>query len=515
MSAAYQTPGSEPNGFSGGSVGERIAFLLTIAYAGAMLWFARHLPLVDFPQHAAQVVALRDLLNGTSHWQGLLTVNYLVPYLIGYGLALPLSLLFPVSAALTLVLMLAFFCYVLTCVALRRDFGGDARLDWLFVPGFFGFAYVWGFYTFLVASPVALLFILLANRCANAPRPLRVAGLATLGLLLFFCHGLMFLFAHAVGLGLVLVRMARIRRVGIELLPYLTSGCAVLLYAWMTRNTEAGFASMEVDWRWNWHRLGFLLDAWGASSCDLILVPAAALLFLVPWILGMRLNRANQGARVPMAVLMIVWMAAPHAALKTYFLFERFALFLLPAFALALRRAEFPRTVRMPGSARNPLARFALPALVWVFLAYQTNRIVAFGRECADIDALMASIEPGQRALALVIDPASSAARSPWAYLHYASWYQAEHGGLVDFNFASFPPEVVHYRPQHEPAIRPGFEWNPQGFLWSRDEGSVYRYFFVRDFRPLDNNLLKSDQCRVELIARRGPWSIFENRGCR
>ena len=106
--------------------------------------------MIDLAQHAGQVTLWRDLLLGTSKWQSFLYINYFTPYLVGYGLALPLSFVMPVSAALKLLLTIAYCGFVAACVAQRARLGGDRRLDWLFIPGFFGYAYALGFYTTLV-----------------------------------------------------------------------------------------------------------------------------------------------------------------------------------------------------------------------------------------------------------------------------------------------------------------------------------------------------------------------------
>jgi hypothetical protein len=142
--------------------------------------------MADLPQHAAQVAVWHDLLMGTSKWEPMLYINYFTPYLIGYGLALMLSFILPVSAALKVVLALAFYGFVAACVALRGRLGGDRRLDWLFIPGFFGYAYSWGFYTFLVAAPFGILFILLAHRYANRPTAALGGSLFLANVALFF-----------------------------------------------------------------------------------------------------------------------------------------------------------------------------------------------------------------------------------------------------------------------------------------------------------------------------------------
>ena len=63
-------------------------FLLAALWGAGIFWLAPHPPMVDLPQHAAQVALLRDLLQGASPWADFFRVNWITPYLIGYGLAL-------------------------------------------------------------------------------------------------------------------------------------------------------------------------------------------------------------------------------------------------------------------------------------------------------------------------------------------------------------------------------------------------------------------------------------------
>ena len=123
------------------------------------MWLAPHLPMLDLPQHAGQVALLRDLLSGTSLWSDLVRVNLFTPYLFSTALALPLSFVLPVNTVFALLLSLSYVGLVSVCVWLRHDLNGDERLDWLFVPGFFGFAWKFGFIPFLVASSIGVVFI--------------------------------------------------------------------------------------------------------------------------------------------------------------------------------------------------------------------------------------------------------------------------------------------------------------------------------------------------------------------
>jgi hypothetical protein len=98
-----------------------------------------------------------------------------------------------------------------------------------------------------------------------------------------------------------------------------------------------------------------------------------------------------------------------------------------------------------------------------------------------------------------VFDPASNAALSPMAYTNYPLWYQAEKGGLVDFNFALFPTQVVRYREKKAEGATPARK---------------YRYYFVRSTRPLPADLFSGDACHPVLRKKAGTWFLFENVKC-
>lgn len=147
----------------------RILFFITVGVGGIVFWLAPHPPMNDLPQHAAQVATLHDLLLGQSPWDRLLRINLFTPYLLGYVLAVGLSFVMPVAAALKVLLTLSFYGFVAAYVALRKHVGGDERLDWLCVPGFFGFAYAYGFFSYLVAAPIGMFLLVTARDYAEQP----------------------------------------------------------------------------------------------------------------------------------------------------------------------------------------------------------------------------------------------------------------------------------------------------------------------------------------------------------
>jgi hypothetical protein len=394
--------------------------------------------------------------------------------------------------------------------------GGDRRLDWLFIPGFFGYAFVWGFYPFLIAAPIAVLFILLAHRYADRPAPTSGALLFLVGLALFYSHGMTFLFANAVGVVFVLLRHRTLVRSAVLLLPYVGLGLWLVLYALL--RIGAGDASIPglsgVDWAWDVTRLKFPVFAMGAFGADWIFGVLCLLMLAAPLAIGARLNSRNVAAVVPLACTLLVWLAVPHTFLNTAHIFQRFALFLLPFYALLFAA---PRDVDNGGPRTTPrriVAALWLPVLCWLFLAVKVERQMAFAKESAAFDVVLAAAQPGHRALGLILEPTSAATGSRVAYAQFPLWYQAEKDGFVDFNVAGTLAMVVRFRPERAPVVTTQSRWLAATFDWTRDQAEIYRYFFVRHTAPLPAAYFPEGRCKPVLLKSAGDWSLFENVNC-
>lgn len=475
---------------------ERVVFWITVLLAGAVVWVAPRLPLSDLPQHAGQIQLWHDLILGTSRWQSLVEVNLFTPYLVGGGLALLLSFVMPVSAALKLLLALSYYAFVLACVALRRELGGDRRLDWLFVTSFFGLAWLYGFFTFLIALPAAVLFMLLALRHARGLTATAAALLVAAGIVLFYSHGLAFVFAGAVGAAFLLLKRRTVRAALVAVVPYVVLGLLTIAYL-LWRYVHPGIAiapPAAPDWPGPLHGLAYLLFfPMGSHRMDPTLAPLVALFLFGPVLMGARIDRRNKAAVVPLVVLLLWLLAMPETFGDTYFAVSRFAVFFLPFYALLFAAPPSPSN-----GPRAIVAGYAMAALCWGFIAIQTHRLVEFERESADFEEVLAAAEPGYRASQSIGDMVSPAAVTPMAYASFPLWYQVEKGGLVDFNFALYTTQVVRFRdPQAESA--PPFD--------------SYRYFFIRS-AGAGKVSVPPGACAPVLRRQAGEWWLFEKTVC-
>jgi hypothetical protein len=494
----------------------RGVFWATAAGCVALMWSQTRLPMVDLPQHAAQVALLRDLVLGQSAWADLVEINLRSPYLVGYLLALPAALVMPAGAAITAVLSLVFVGFVAGCVALRREAKGDARLDWLAMPSFFGLAWKWGYFPFLVALPLLLWLLVLAMRHGREPALRRAVAIVVCGLALLASHGMAFLFAGAAGGAAVLASVRShagivvLSRAGIvvRLAPFAVLGVALVGIALASR----GFGTPFEDVRFIWgiepaaRVLSLVVFGHGFTG-ELAMLTVAAL--AVPFALGCRLQRGGVG--VALLVVLVVWvLVLPKDMMGAVHWAERFGVMFLPFYVMLWQRADIDRK-----SSTGGLAALALVATCWGSLGLMGLRLAQFGHEARDFESVMAAAEPGKRAISIPLDPASQATRHPFHYLQHGMWYQADARGLVDYNFASLHNLIVRFRPGKTPPLDVDFAWDAGAFDWKANRGRDYELFFVRHGeRQLPERLVANGECRLEIVAQAGAWSLLKRGQC-
>ncbi len=101
--------------------------------------------------------------------------------MLGYLLLYALALVMPITVATQLLVSAAVVAIPLLTGRLLRAAGADERWRWLAIPCSFGFAFYWGFLSFIVAAPLALLFLIrtigfvkqpsCATRCRSRSSP--------------------------------------------------------------------------------------------------------------------------------------------------------------------------------------------------------------------------------------------------------------------------------------------------------------------------------------------------------
>ena len=362
------------------------------------IWIAKRPAMIDLPQHAAQVVAWRALLEGRYAWGEIVQLNYVTPYLLGYGLILPLTYLMSVTAAAKLLLSVSFIAFVYLCTLLRQELGGGRGLDWLFVFGFFGFAWRWGYLPFLCAAPLVILFLVVALRQARTNSIENQLLVLLTGILLLFSHGLQFLFAVTIG-GLFVLASARSFRSKImAYAPYCVLAALTVLLWWAMRAAGNPPAPRELFFRTPlherpWEAFHLVL---GCGEQDWTGVIPALVAFAAPLVFNRQARTFKSW--IPFTVCVAILLTVPHGWMSTAALYQRFALFLLPLWALTFKADEAHST-----RAWQAKARFAVLAAASVAaIAIQAERQLSFSRDSRDFETILAAAEPKRRALSLI-----------------------------------------------------------------------------------------------------------------
>lgn len=477
-------------------------FLAVVVLALAPLWIARYLPSIDMPQHAAQIAALREIWQGNAAFTQLFEVNWFTPYLLGYLLLYLVSLVLPMTAATQLLVSCSIVAVPLLTGALLRAAGADERWKWLAIPASFSFAFYWGFLSFMVAFPLALLFLLNAIRYAHAPNVRNGAFMALFAVFLFFCHIIALAFTSVVALGYVLASSPRsLKSMFVRVLPFAAPLPLMLVWFVGTYQTDQVAREAPIVYGPLLNRFVMLLvqpagrEALSPAICTLV----TGSLVLLPWLAGSTASR-RPARWLPFVLGLLMFFAIPAFAFNTGFLYERLGLFLVPLWLLGWDPpADGARRLEWLGM---------LVVVFWVFAT--VARFAAFARETESFRAVTAAIEPGKRVASMVFDSSSPLFATP-VYMHFPAWYQATRRGVVDFNFADFFPQPVRYRKDAGPRMDEQLAWYPTAFNWQAHGGARYDYFLVKASYDVAPAIFKERRASVELVARSGWWWLYRN----
>jgi hypothetical protein len=477
-------------------------FSVVLILSIAPLWFGQKLPMIDLPQHAAQVAALQQIWSGNEAFTQAFQVNWFTPYLLGYLLLYVLSLLVPVAVATQIVVALAIMSVPLLSGLLLRVAGADERWKWLAIPGGFSFAFYWGFLSFMVAVPFALFFLIQTIRFVRAPTLKSGIGIAVFALFLFFCHIVVLGFASLVALGYVVGCSYRdLRGLALRVLPFAIPLPLIALWLLITYANEPAVRSAPMVYGFGLERfVALLVQPSGREMFSpwISLMVTGSVAWL-PFLAGARLSRRPE-RWLPFVLGLLAFLTFPAYAMNTGFLYQRLGVFLVPLWLMAWDPPS--------GRARNLDQVAMLVVVVWAFS--NIGRFAAFVRETESFDDIIAAMEPDRTVASMVVDSSSPLFAGP-VYMHFPAWYQAKHRGIVDFNFADFHSQMARYKSTAGPRIVEQLAWFPSAFLWGAHGGDKYDYFIVKANFDVSNEIFKEKRSAVRLVARSGWWWLYRN----
>ena len=467
------------------------------------LVLATYPAMVDMPQHAAQVAAIRHLVTGDG-WKfaSFFELQWLTPYLFGYLLALGLSFLVGVPLALKLVLAGAFVLFQFSGARLIRASRGDPAWRWLLLPLPFGLAYHWGFFNFLVAAPLGLLFLASVVEMNGRSDWKACVRMSAWLHLLFIAHVLTAAFFSVAGILILASPWKGVREWVRRCVPVLT--ILPMAGIWFVSNlVNAPPEGEQVLWNLGLNRLVDFLPGL-VSSPDRFAGQLLGLFFLaVPFLLGGR-PRRSIAAWMPFAFYVGWMLAFPHYLGGTFFTCERFGIFGIPLYLLGFekRNADTPA----PEYTRSLVPGLAIICLA--MLGWQSLRVLTFNREVAGYVEVMDKAGPGGRVLMMAFDPVSKASSAP-LLLHFSGWYQAERDGLSEYSFSGFWGVPARFRADAPTVISQGFEWHPDTFDWQDHRGDLFDYFLIRHPVNADTWIRERTGGRAVLVARSGEWQLY------
>ncbi|HEX6277609.1 MAG TPA: hypothetical protein VFZ53_31415 [Polyangiaceae bacterium] len=471
----------------------RMLAALTVVVLGALFGF-RDLPMVDLPQHAAQIAAWLNW-GDPAYRTHELELNFRTPYLLAYPLARWLAPLFGVVGALKLVVAAGFVAHVAGTDRLVRRLGHDPWLALLGVPTALGYAFCFGFVSFLVAVPPVLFAV--AEAVGHSERPTLRSGVVLSALLSLT------LLAHGIALALAMLAVGPLLLRGggrfvARTAPLLVPVALGALWLAPGSSTER---IGDTYWAVSFERLlelpGMLV---GIGSADRAASAAGLLLFATAgFLVGTPSRRPERW--LPLVLSLLGYVAFPALFRGVGPLSPRFVVLAVPALLLAFEpRAAHPKV-------RTKLARGALVAVAAGWVLTWTLRLPAYNRETAGLHALVEGMKAGMSLRPIVFERESRAYPGVPALLHLPAYYQVKKGGTQGYSFAMYPISVVRYRAGVPARMGGGLEWRPEAFDFA-SERARYDVFVVHSSRDRTRELF-GEARDVVLADKRGNWWAY------
>ncbi|MFY9822738.1 MAG: hypothetical protein WAM82_15250 [Thermoanaerobaculia bacterium] len=487
------------------------------------LWVTPFPPMVDYPQQLALAAILRWYGDPVRRFRETYELALWAPHGLFKLLVAGLGWVLPINVAGRLVVSVCLVAVGAAALALCRRAGRPAGYALLALALTYNYAFYWGFVDNLLAYPLALGGVALADALFDRPFTVRSwLALAGVGVLFYTVHlQFLLLFAGAVG-WLALCRLPGWRRLALwlsPLVPGVAAGLGAMAYG-VLRSPAGVITAYELRMRQGppvrlplVAKLRFVPDLLFGPTADHSAGVALALLGLVA--VAAAVFRERAAAEPERRDLLFRTRFATLAG------WIGFLYLVLPEFRggylIAQRVAPFAAMVAVTALPavrpdRRRLVTWLAAALVVFQLGQTLTAFLRFRTESAGLADLLELTEPGQSLAGLIFERGSASWPSMPVYLHFPAYYQVFKGGRILFSFAELFQTSARFRPGRswDDLLMEWNEWSPQLFDYDRHAGR-FRYFLVRGDRNEVLDAFGGDPARRGLRGwQAGDWWLFE-----
>jgi hypothetical protein len=463
---------------------ERVWFAVCSLLALIAVWGHRYPTGIDLPQHANLFRLWTELSDGPWEYRRMYRVELFTPYLLPYLVAYPVT---KVVSALAAVKVLYSFTAVGLPLLMRRwlkTIDAEPRLALVGFVAAFGFPYIWGFFSNVVALPMVFGYLNSFERQGERPRLGRIAATAAWAVALFLSHGITFGVAMgAAGISYVLRGgwFRRWRALTHFLLPF------AVAVAWLSMRSTAVNSHPIQDYL-NWDRIVTLFSSAFLPFPDeryAKLALAGVLLFLLVARPRLRFSAARIA---PFGLALLAFLALPDWIASTWLVGSRLSVF-VHVFAVAL-------LVPREGDVVARQWFHVLGALTLAFLIVLNVRLAGFNREMAGLDVIAQAIPKGADLETLVVRTnldsevfgAQQLGQTP-------AWITAERGGMI----ANDSAVSLYYQ---IPIKRNDVPFPTR-----------FRYVVGHGDRRAYRNVLRAATGSSSPLAQGGQWLLYERPG--
>lgn len=482
----------------------RALFLLFSVFIFLLFALPVFIPVVDLPQHAAQISMWKLLDAGELVDPEMYELNLFTPYLGGYFVARALAVLMGVQKAVHATLYLS---VILSLLALYYGVRDKPFIRWgtfLFIPFLFGWSFYWGFMNFMFAiGPCLFLTFFTMKLTERVPDKVPYI-IALFAVVLFFMHALLSLMFIGITVFHLLTTTERIKPclvTSVALIPYV-----VIVISWTSATKSSGpLSNIRYIWGLGLHRILILPTTmfsgayynYGIALLTLLLIIAA---FLIGFLQFKMCKRRGFAA----LLVMLAYLLLPHFGFGTFFIYQRFSSLIFPFLLFGF--VGFRRN----NLVMNRMFQSVCVIIPLIYLLSVALVFRGFSEETKCITSVFDKMEKNKKVLSLVYDRSCHSVNGP-ALLHFPVWYQAASGGRVDFSFAYFFPQLIRFKEGQQILANDSFVWHPQRLDWKKFP--AYDYYIMRTPVPVEKFPHPEAQEDTVLVCRVGKWHLFRAEG--